>query len=214
MNFWIGYTAKYPQAFETCKASLEQFGINCYQLPSYFDPNVNTPFSRSRFLVPHLDRIVSSNTWVGYCDDDFLFLENPEKLIVDFLSWKEIYCVKHPTYKSNVKKKGSGKQVNYPMKNWSSLMFFNKDVETIEFDPFKSPIRELHRFDWVLMKDDCIGEIPIEWNWLVGEYEEGRKDLKALHYTLGGPWYGKKAHKSEYNKLWVEFSEKNKYNRQ
>ena len=203
MNFWIGYTSRHPYAFEVCKASLERFGINCYQVPSYFEPNVNTPFTRTRFLVPYLDKIVSSNQWVAYVDDDFLFLEDPNKLLDTVEQMITVYCCKHPTYTSKVKKKSMGKQINYPMKNWSSFMIFNKEMNNPEPPVFNETLQHLHRFDWVLLKDQCIGDMPIEWNWLVGEYEED-KDVKALHYTLGGPWYKKKQHKSNYNDIWIE----------
>jgi hypothetical protein len=43
---------------------------------------------------------------------------------------------------------------------------------------------ELHRFQW--MPDIAIGSLPLEWNWLVGEYPEN-PDAKILHYTLGTP---------------------------
>ena len=45
---------------------------------------------------------------------------------------------------------------------------------------------ELNRFAW--LKDAEIGALPLEWNWLVGEYEPNPK-AKILHYTLGGPWF-------------------------
>ena len=33
-----------------------------------------------------------------------------------------------------------------------------------------------------------IGDIPLEWNWLVNEYNYN-PDAKNVHWTLGGPWY-------------------------
>ena len=42
---------------------------------------------------------------------------------------------------------------------------------------------ELHQFKW-LINDDAIGSIPLEWNWLVGEYDYN-KDAKNVHWTLG-----------------------------
>jgi hypothetical protein len=43
----------------------------------------------------------------------------------------------------------------------------------------------LHRFSW--LKDEEIGELSHEWNYLVGHYTDGNP--KALHYTEGGPWF-------------------------
>jgi hypothetical protein len=45
---------------------------------------------------------------------------------------------------------------------------------------------QLHRFQWT--SDHRIGFLPLEWNWLVGEYEPN-EGAKILHYTLGGPWF-------------------------
>jgi hypothetical protein len=36
--------------------------------------------------------------------------------------------------------------------------------------------------------DHLIGDLPLEWNWLVGEYEF-KDDVKNVHYTKGGPWF-------------------------
>ena len=33
-----------------------------------------------------------------------------------------------------------------------------------------------------------IGDLPLEWNWLVGEYEY-HQEPKNVHFTEGGPWF-------------------------
>jgi hypothetical protein len=38
-----------------------------------------------------------------------------------------------------------------------------------------------------------IGELPVEWNWLVGEYKHNPR-AKIIHYTLGGPWFRRYRH--------------------
>ena len=43
----------------------------------------------------------------------------------------------------------------------------------------------LHRFRW--LSDHEIGELPPEWNHLVGEYEP--KEAKLYHHTLGSPGF-------------------------
>jgi hypothetical protein len=45
----------------------------------------------------------------------------------------------------------------------------------------------LHRFSW--LEDDDIGELDIRWNWLVGEYDDPPKDVKNVHWTIGGPYF-------------------------
>jgi hypothetical protein len=46
----------------------------------------------------------------------------------------------------------------------------------------------LHRFQW--LDDADIGSLSVKWNYLVGIYPRNYPDLHALHYTLGGPWFG------------------------
>jgi hypothetical protein len=45
---------------------------------------------------------------------------------------------------------------------------------------------DLHRFNW--LKDEEIGGLPLEWNWLVGEYTHN-PDAKIAHFTRGGPYF-------------------------
>ena len=58
--------------------------------------------------------------------------------------------------------------------------------------------KELHEFDWV--DDDKIGEIPVEYNHLVGYYPK-HDNIKAIHYTNGGPWFDEYKN-SEMAQLW------------
>ena len=60
---------------------------------------------------------------------------------------------------------------------------------------------ELHQYKW-LESEELIGEIPLEWNWLVGEYEYN-KDAKNVHWTLGGPYFEDYA-RSDYADEWFD----------
>lgn len=78
--------------------------------------------------------------------------------------------------------------LDYPRKNWSSLILWNcghraNRILTRDFVA-EAGGKFLHRFEW--LKDDLIGELPLEWNWLVGEYEDNA-DVKIAHHTLGIP---------------------------
>ena len=44
----------------------------------------------------------------------------------------------------------------------------------------------LHQFKW--LDDAFIGSLPLEWNWLVDEYEPS-SEASLLHYTVGGPYF-------------------------
>ena len=80
-------------------------------------------------------------------------------------------------------------QAKYEKKNWSSFMLLNcKKCTTLTPDYVnKASGLELHQYKW-LESEDLIGDIPLEWNWLVGEYEH-KEDVKNVHFTEGGPWF-------------------------
>ena len=44
----------------------------------------------------------------------------------------------------------------------------------------------LYRFSWI--KDEQIGELEKEWNWLALEYEE-KESINLIHYTIGTPCF-------------------------
>ena len=46
---------------------------------------------------------------------------------------------------------------------------------------------ELHQFKW-LESEELIGNLGVEWNHLVGEYEYN-ENAKLVHYTDGGPYF-------------------------
>jgi len=80
-------------------------------------------------------------------------------------------------------------QTKYEKKNWSSVMLFNnqKCLSLTEDYVNSATGLQLHQFKW-LESEDLIGSLPLEWNWLVGEYPTN-KNAKNLHYTLGGPYF-------------------------
>jgi hypothetical protein len=63
---------------------------------------------------------------------------------------------------------------------------------------------ELHQFKWT--NKDSIGELPKEWNHLVGEYKPN-PDAKLVHFTRGGPWFNEYSD-CEYSEEW--FKERDK----
>ena len=101
--------------------------------------------------------------------------------------------VKHDYTPTNAVKMYGCAQTQYPRKNWSSFILFNNahplvkaltpDVVNRESPAF------LHRFTWI-PDDDLIGELPLTWNFLEGEYPKPDKPPNAIHYTNGGPWFG------------------------
>ena len=45
---------------------------------------------------------------------------------------------------------------------------------------------DLHQFKW--LDDELIGELPAEWNHLVG-IDSPNPNPGIVHWTLGGPWF-------------------------
>ena len=104
--------------------------------------------------------------------------------------------------KQDIKFRGAKNQ-QFPKKNWSSVMLFNNSqckTLTPEYVNTASGL-ELHQFKW-LEREHMIGDIPLEWNWLVGEYEYN-EDAKNVHFTLGGPWY-KDYKECDYSQEWFD----------
>ena len=43
--------------------------------------------------------------------------------------------------------------------------------------------------DFEFFDDDEIGALDKEWNWLVGEYDLDKQNIKNVHWTIGGPYF-------------------------
>ena len=81
------------------------------------------------------------------------------------------------------------KQTKYEKKNWSSVMLMNCarcKALTPEYVNTATGL-ELHQFKW-LESDALIGELPHEWNHLVG-YDAPRRGVSLAHFTIGGPYF-------------------------
>lgn len=214
MKVFIGYDSREDVAYQVCKYSLIKHqskvevipliqsdlrSSGCYYRP--FDEPSSTEFSYTRFLTPYLSNY---SGWSVFCDCDFLWLSDIEELFKFRDDKYAVLVVKHEYNPINKIKMDGQLQVNYPRKNWSSLILWNcnhpsnknLNVETVN----KLSPQELHRFTW--LKDDEIGELPLEWNWLVGWYKEGNP--KALHYTEGGPWF-ENYRDCEYSEIWKKY---------
>ena len=160
-------------------------------------PNQSTEFAFSRFLVPYLSEYKG---WSLFLDCDMMFRDNIKNLWDMIDENKSIMCCKHDyTPKQNVKFRGA-KNEPFPKKNWSSFMLMNNQrckMLTKEYVETASGL-ELHQFKWT--HEENVGELPLDWNWLVGEYDYN-KNAKNVHWTLGGPYF-KDYKNSEYADEW------------
>ena len=214
---YIGFdSSNYGQemAYEVCKRSILKYDKNIKIIKlvkkdleekglfSRDDNSGSTEFTYTRFLVPYL------NNYQGYalfCDSDFLWKCNPYELLDKYINKKDINitntifkpidftigCVKHEYNKCNGKLKMDGQsQEWYPRKNWSSLILFNcSRCQNLTLDVVNNETpKYLHRMEWC--NDEDIISFDKSYNYLVGYYDDIKsEDIKALHYTDGGPWH-------------------------
>ena len=148
-------------------------------------------FSKIRFAVPYLCGFRGYALW---CDAaDMLALTDIAEL------WgmkpghgEAVRVVKHDYQpKSKVKYVGTDLEAPnepYERKNWSSLIYWDcNHFAHRKLEPefiATQPGSYLHRFSW--LKDEQIGELPEEWNWL-DEYGDG--PAKVMHHTTGIPGF-------------------------
>lgn len=218
MIIYIGFdSSNYGQklAFEVCKRSILKYNKNLIIKGLYIDKlkeegiykredNTGaTEFTYTRFLVPYLNNYKG---WAMFCDSDFLWFCDIEEVINKYKDTsKALLCVKHKHTKCNNNTKMDGKKQEwYPRKNWSSLMFFNcghPDIKNLTLDNVNNKSAKwLHRMEYC--DDNNIGELPIEYNYLVDYYNTG--NYKALHFTDGGPWH-EKYRNVMYGDLWINY---------
>jgi lipopolysaccharide biosynthesis glycosyltransferase len=145
-----------------------------------------TEFAISRFLIPHM---VQSG-WALFMDCDMMLRWNIARAFQGLDGEKAVYCVKHNHVPETAEKMDGQVQSRYARKNWSSFMIFNcghQSNKKLTPEYVNSlPGRDLHRFCW--LEDDEIGELPVEWNWLVG-HSDPSVNPKNVHFTDGGPWF-------------------------
>lgn len=164
------------------------------------NPKQSTDFTFSRFLTPHL----SASRISIFLDCDMLVLCDICELeqIAIANPYQDVHVVKHSYVPKGERKFLDNEQTLYPCKNWSSLMVFNGSRMAVKnLTPAKvnslSPM-ELHQFAWC----QDIGELPLEYNHLVGEYAPNPA-AKIVHFTLGGPWF-RPYEKCEFSRQWFE----------
>jgi hypothetical protein len=174
------------------------------------DPKQSTDFAFSRFLVPSM---CNFQGYALFMDCDMLLRPGVNiASIFNHARWDKAVCVCKHDYTPATEKKMDGMgedggacvQTTYPMKNWSSVMLFNNArCRRLSAGYVNSATGlDLHQFKW-LEDESEIGEIPLSWNWLVGEYPYNAEALN-VHYTLGGPWLGREYTDVDYAQEWYE----------
>lgn len=214
-SIWIGWDPREAEAFSVCRGSLlrhltrkiqvralvldqlradqiykrptERIGgrlIDVLSRRPDYSGAMSTEFAISRFLVPHMAR----RGWALFMDCDMLVRKDISKVFDLCDSSKALMCVKHDYTPSNREKMDGQIQTPYARKNWSSFMLFNCEHpsnQKLTLEMVNSlPGKDLHQFCW--LRDDEIGALPAEWNFLVGE-QKADPDPSVVHFTLGIP---------------------------
>lgn len=199
LNIFVGYDSKEPVSYHTLAHSIMRRSsipvsiapVMQSQLKGIYTrrrgPTESTEFSMTRFLVPALS---GYRGWSMFMDCDMLCRTDIAGLqaLMEAQQDKAVLVCKHDYVPRTARKFLDQVQTKYPRKNWSSLMLFNNDrckALTADYVNSASGL-ELHRFAWT--DDAAIGELPLDWNWLVGEYDYNPL-AKMVHYTLGGPYF-------------------------
>lgn len=208
-RIFIGYDARERLAWDVCAASLlfhtrtplaiepiGRVGLRAlYTRPQVEKDGVQwdviseapcaTDFSVARFFVPLIAR---RSGWALFCDGDFLWRRDVGELFALADHRYAVMVVKHVHAPTETVKMDGQVQTVYPRKNWSSCVLWNlAHAGTQRLNLFVAntrPGRDLHAFCW--LRDDEIGELPVEWNWLDG-HSDPSIDPAAVHMTRGTP---------------------------
>lgn len=197
MKVYIGHDTSQALNTEVCIKSIRRFNTSIDIIPIVKsemekqygfnrDSDGSTEFTYTRFLVPYLSGYEGMSL---FCDSDFVWLCDPEELL-GYVDTSAVYCVKHDKMPVRSKIKMQNKvNESYPRKWWSSLMLFNCEHQYCRrLNPDSINNLEgsaLHRMYWA---SNSIGDIPVEYNYLVGYYDNDITP-KALHFTDGTPMY-------------------------
>lgn len=194
---FIGYDPREAIAYHVCVNSIIRHSsrpvaiipLSLNLLQDYKEQHTDgsNHFIYSRFLVPHL---MGYKGWAIFIDGDMLLRQDISQLFLQQDDNYAVQVVKHD-YKTRMPVKYLGsKNEDYPKKNWSSVILWNcSHTENKVLTP--SLIEQqsgsyLHRFSW--LKNELVGELPKEWNWLPDEYGSN-ENANLLHYTLGTPCF-------------------------
>jgi hypothetical protein len=198
LDVYIGYDRQEIVAYHVlCQSILEHTSIpvrftpvNLPALKGVFDREAvaaqSTEFSFSRFLTPWLS---GYEGWSLFMDCDMLARADLAELFALADDRYAVMVARHDYTPRDDVKFLQHVQTRYAKKNWSSVMLLNNArcrALTPQYVQAASGL-QLHQFHW-LQSEAEIGGLPLEWNWLVGEYDYN-PDARIAHFTRGGPYF-------------------------
>lgn len=171
---------------------------NIYWRPHRYEENqlydvisnapMSTQFSLSRFWTVHAAREIGADLAL-FIDADFMCRGDIDELFDLADPRFAVQVVKHRYQAADRLKMDGQQQTRYDFKNWSSCMLFHVNnpalnrIADLEYLNAATGMA-LHQFRWI--DHQSIGELPPEWNHLIGEYPPN-PDAKMVHFTLGVP---------------------------
>ena len=183
---FIGYDHRQPISYQVLQHSIVTRSSRPVSITPLILPQLPlkrqglTPFTFSRFLVPHLCHYYG---WALFLDLDMLVLDDISKL----------FALADEKYAVLVSK-------NEYRFEWASAILYNcgHPANQILTPEYIETARKLHGIEWCA--PELVGDLPREWNHLVG-YDPKRPDAKLVHYTQGIPAFPE-TKTSEYSEEW------------
>lgn len=228
-TLFIGYDASEHKAFEVLKYTAQKHtpGLPIYPIVQDWlranevynrpvDFQASNDFSMTRWLAP----FISGYKGIAlFTDCDMLVTRDLNEILrpIDRFHSKACYVVKHKYLPKTTIKMSGQAQHPYPCKNWSSVVLWNCEHPAVKKLTPELINRvhpsDLHQFKWI--DHSLIGELPLDYNFLVGEYEAPDADASTLtkptertpsiiHYTLGVPLIHDPLFTQDYAKLFEE----------
>ena len=210
LDVFIGYDSHEVSAYHVLSQSILEHSsrpvrftpLNLSNLKPIFDRAPvgvqSTEFSFSRFLTPYLSGYAG---WSLFIDCDMLMRADVADLFALADDRFAVMVCQHDYTPRDEQKFLDRVQTRYAKKNWSSVMLLN-NARCRALTPAyvqASPGLDLHQFRW-LADEAEIGALPLEWNWLVGEYDYNPQ-ARLAHFTRGGPYFAG-YHDSDYADEW------------
>lgn len=188
LPIFIGYDPRQPVSFVTLAHSL----IGRSSKPVAITPLVLetlplrraglTPFTFSRFLVPSL---MHYDGWALFLDIDMMFRADPAELFALADDRYAVMVAKNP--------------IRF---EWASMMLLNCKKCSVLTPEYVEGENGLHKIAWAAEEE--IGEVPGEWNHLVG-YDPPNPSAKLVHFTQGVPAYPE-TKDSEFGEEWRQMA--------
>lgn len=192
LRVFIGFDPRQPVAYNVAQASIVRNSSRSVSITPLILSQLPvkrrglTEFTFSRFLVPYLCGYEGHALFV---DADMLCLGDIAELPWD--ATESVSVVRH----ASVQKQGKAVDVRFER---PSVMLFNCG-ECRRLTPEYIESSNPFSFDWA----DSIGELPAQWNYLVG-YNAGG-GAKLAHFTMGIPIFEETC-RDEYAAEWLEMA--------